>query len=343
MARFQGNRSTARTLGDASVGVVSGALAVLLLVASEIVPKTLAAAHAARLASPVGHSLFHLLRGMAPLLVLTRALTGWLTRGASSRLTRRELATLITTAPQEGAISASESELLAHLIYVDAVSLHEVTTAAAAVFMLNADDRIADLLAAPRADAFSRIPLFRGQRGNVVGCVSNREVLKAYARTLDPSIPLRRFLRPLPSLVRTLPVRKAVEHLLDAHETVALVVDERGATIGLVTLEDLLERFSASRSLTSPRASAVCAGRPTRPDDGERNVCGAGGRSGTRASVCRRRARSRPTRADPRREPERAAILRPGGSSGEAQEVSSFRAPSAPAWWLTAPEGGRSR
>jgi len=253
--------SQAATLfGDAWVGAFSGLLTLLLLVLSEIIPKALAARYAGSLSGPVGHTLFWLVRLLAPALVVTRALIRLIARRPSERLTRREFALLVHSAPQDGAISLAESMLIGSLIYSREVTLREVMTPSAVIFMMATDQTVMDLLAAPGADAFSRIPLFRGQRGHVVGYVSHREVLKAYALDQDPDRPLESFVKPIPRLRETVLVAKAFEHILDQREAITLVTGEGDDLLGLVTLEDLLEAILGME--ITDEADAIATLRP---------------------------------------------------------------------------------
>jgi CBS domain containing-hemolysin-like protein len=231
----------AHLFGEASVGPVSVVLTVLLLFLSEILPKTFAATHAVSLAGITGYCLHHLMILMAPFLVLTRALTRRVGQESSEGLTRRELAALISSAPNDGAISKPEADLLASMIYAQEVTLADVHTPAGLVFMMAEDATVGDLLASEEADAFSRIPLYRGTRSNVVGYIAHRDVLKQARTGRTSGRRLGSFAHALPELSAGQTVRTATLDLLSAREAIAQVRDVGGRFIGIVTLEDLLE------------------------------------------------------------------------------------------------------
>jgi CBS domain containing-hemolysin-like protein len=107
--------------------------------------------------------------------------------------------------------------------------------------MLSADESIAEMLADAEADVFSRIPLFREQRDNVVGYVLQRDVLKAVARDCDRSQQLSVFMRPITFIPEMATVGAALRRILERREPIAMVTDEHGGIEGLVTLEDLTE------------------------------------------------------------------------------------------------------
>ncbi len=231
----------ARLFGDAAVGIVSFLLTILLLMLAEIIPKTFASSHAALLAGAVGHILFYLMRIMAPVLFLTRTVTSRLSRQETEALTRKELAIIISAAPDEGAISGSEAELLASMVYAQNVTLRDVNTAADYVVMLDENATVQDFLDAEDVDVFSRIPIYRTDRANVVGYVLQREILKAAVSRKAGHRPLKEFAQPLPALPAELTIRAATDRLLHAHESMGRVVGNRNEFIGIVTVEDLLE------------------------------------------------------------------------------------------------------
>ena len=250
----------AELFGQAGAGFLAVGLTVLLLVISEIVPKTMAARYAGSISAFAGYALSFLITLLAPVLVVTRALVRLLARRPREHFTRREFAILVGTAPHEGAISLSEAKLIGSLIYSREVTLKDVMTPASVIFMMDADQTAEDLLMAPGAEAFSRIPLFKGERRHVIGYVSHREVLRTIASGKDKDRKLETFLHPLPVLSETVQVAKALEEILRRREAIALVTRKRGELAGLVTLEDLLEAILGME--ITDEADAVASLRP---------------------------------------------------------------------------------
>jgi Mg2+/Co2+ transporter CorB len=181
--------------GSASVGIFSGVMTLLVMVCSEIIPKTLGAVYTRSLSSFAGWALAFLTKAMAPALVLSRGLTRLLVRGQRSRFSRGELAAVIATASREGALSADEVAVIGNLLRIEEVKVEDVMTPRTVVFMLPADATAGQLLDDPEAETFSRIPLHRGERDNVVGYVLHREVAKAVASGGERERPLHRFMR----------------------------------------------------------------------------------------------------------------------------------------------------
>jgi CBS domain containing-hemolysin-like protein len=231
----------AKVFGAAWVGVFSGVLTLLILVFSEIIPKTLGAVYARGLAGFVGHALHLLTRLMAPALFVSGVLTRALTRSAPDPFSRGELQAMIAAAAREGALSAEETRIFDNLLRFHEIEVGDVMTPRPVVFMLGAEQTVAELLREPEADAFSRIPLYRGDRDNVIGYALQREVLKAVATGCDTGQPLERLLRPISFVPVVMSVGDALSQLLRQREPIAMVADELGGLAGLVTLEDLTE------------------------------------------------------------------------------------------------------
>jgi CBS domain containing-hemolysin-like protein len=232
----------ARVFGSAAVGVFSGILTFLILVFSEIIPKTLGALYSSGLASLVGYTLHGLTAAMSPALSVSRLLTRLLGPNEPAKLSKGELKALIATFAKEGTIDPAQTRLLDSLMRFDTVRVSDVMTPRPVVTMMPADATVADLLATPETDAFSRIPLYEGESTDgVVGYILQREVLRAAASGADQARPLVTFRRPvfyIPGFIRA---GVALAQLLERREALAIVVDEHGSIEGVITLEDLTE------------------------------------------------------------------------------------------------------
>jgi len=227
--------------GSRWVGVFSGVLTFLILIVSEIIPKTLGAVYSRPLSAIVGHALQALTVAMIPVLLLSRAITRVLTRGRRLTVSRGELSALIEAATHDGTISDEEARLFANLLRFNDVQVEDVMTPRTVTLMLPAETTIDDLLGRPDADAFSRVPLYRDSRDNVVGYVLQRDVWQAVARSGRRSRALSEFMRPISFVPELATVGAALQQMLARRESLAIATDEYGGVAGLVTLEDITE------------------------------------------------------------------------------------------------------
>jgi CBS domain containing-hemolysin-like protein len=239
----------ADVFGDAWVGVFSGVLTLLVLVVTEIIPKTLGTVHADRLAGVVGRTLALLIRVMAPLLVVTRALTRLVARHKERRVSRGELAALVAIASQQGSIGPETTQIFSGALRLEEILVEDVMTPRTVATMLPTDATLKDLIDHTEAQAFSRVPLFEGNRDRVVGYVLQREALRDAARGADLTQPLKERMRPVWYVPENVSIGRALQQFLQRHEHLAMVGDEHGGTSGLVTFEDLVESILGAEIL----------------------------------------------------------------------------------------------
>ncbi len=231
----------ARIWGDPAVAIASAVLTFLLLILSEIGPKTYAATHAEDLAGVTGRTLRPLLWLLAPVLAITRWLTRWLSGDSKGYVTRNSLARIIAHAPSQGALSHGESDVLSHILFAHQITLADAHTPLAFVVALPEAAAAAALLDDGADLHFARIPIYGDNPEHLSGYINQREVLREALR--DSSIrrkPLSAFGHALPKLEDSLPVGQAIAKLLDAREPIGAVV-KNGEVVGITTLEDLFE------------------------------------------------------------------------------------------------------
>jgi CBS domain containing-hemolysin-like protein len=231
----------AQVFGSTWVGLFSGVLTLLILVISEIIPKTIGAVYSRSLAWFVGWALHFLMRFMAPALVLSRALTRVLARGEDTSLSRGELAATIADATRDGALTQDEATIFNNLLGFNEVQVEDVMTPRTVMFVMPTDASAEMLLRETESEAFSRIPLYRDEPDNIVGYLLQRDVMKALACGGDRERPLETWMREIAFVPELCAVGQALKQFLDRRESIAMVTDEHGSFTGLVTLEDLTE------------------------------------------------------------------------------------------------------
>jgi CBS domain containing-hemolysin-like protein len=231
----------ASIFGSNWIGLFSGLLTLSILVVAEIIPKTLGAVYSSRLAPTIGWLLFGLTRLMAPALVVSRTLTRLMTPGHSSGLSRAELTAIIGAALKDGTLARDEATIFENLLRFNEMLVGDVMTPRTVAYMLPASATIDELLADRESEAFSRIPLYHGDRENVVGYLLQRDVLHEVAKSGDRRRTLDSFRRQIWFVPEVITVSQALQQFLRRREPLAMVTDEHGGIAGLVTLEDLTE------------------------------------------------------------------------------------------------------
>lgn len=228
-----------KLFGDASAGVVSGILTLLILVFSEIIPKTVGALYWRQLV-PVGtYVLQWLIWGLYPFVILSQKITQILTRGRdASMVSRDEFHALADMGLKEGVFLEIESHILQNLMRFGSLSAQDIMTPRSVVLSRPEDMTVAELLDCH--SPFSRIPLHRADGESLQQYVLNSDILLAAARGQTDE-KLIRFARSILIVPETLFLPRLFDRLLERKQLIAATVDEYGRTSGIVTMEDLLE------------------------------------------------------------------------------------------------------
>ncbi|MBI1845852.1 MAG: HlyC/CorC family transporter [Candidatus Rokubacteria bacterium] len=233
-------------LGHAAPLVVTAVLTPVMLVFGEIIPKAAAREWATRLILWLYRPLMVAAWVLAPVVTLATAITAALlrlfgVRDAATRhfVSREELKALLSVEPGEADVTTQEAEMIDKIFDLGNTAVREVMVPLVDAVMLEDTATPADAIALIHQRGYSRIPIWHERESSVVGMVAAMDLLRlgAEARSLDA------LMRP-PYYV---PEAKRIDDLLRemqrARNPMAIVVDEYGATTGLVTLEDVVEEI----------------------------------------------------------------------------------------------------
>ncbi len=231
----------AKDFGDQYVGVISGVLTLLILVLSEIIPKTLGAIYWRQLAPSVVRLLVPTTLLMWPLVKMAQGLTLLMTRGGKqASVSREELAALANLGAREGVVDEDESRILNNLFRLGKVQVRDIMTPRTVVFALPASQTVDETLAAHPEIRFSRLPIYGRDFDDVRGFVLRYDLMLRAAEG-GGDTPLEELKRPIEAIRSNLSLRILFERLMDRRAHIALVVGEYGGTSGVVTLEDVVE------------------------------------------------------------------------------------------------------
>jgi len=227
--------------GNAYLGAASVVLTLLILVFSEIIPKTLGARHWRRLAPATAYGLKFLVWILYPFVVLSEKITGPMTDGPTlNGFSRQEFAAMAELSAEEGQLAERESEVLKNLLLLRETRVKDAMTPRPVVFSLAESITVGAFFDEHESVRFSRIPLFRDDPDQVDGFVLRSDLLLAHARG-EVDAPLAHFKRSLPVLPESLSLAQAFNRLLRVRAHIVQVVDEYGCLAGILTLEDIIE------------------------------------------------------------------------------------------------------
>jgi len=227
--------------GSAWVGLASVVLTLLILVFSEIIPKTLGAYYWKQLAPPTAYFLKYLILFMYPLVKFSEKLTQALGKGPEYKgFNRDELAIMAELSGSEGQLDQRESQIVKNLLLLDDARVKDAMTPRPVVLVLSARSTVGQFFAAHSDERFSRIPLYGDSREEVTSFVLRSDLLLAQAQG-QSATPVERYRRDLPVIPAVSSLLKAFDQLLHRRTHIMLVVDEFGGMDGILTMEDVLE------------------------------------------------------------------------------------------------------
>ena len=232
----------AAVFGDAYLGVISAVLTMLILVFSEIIPKTLGATFWRQLAPSTAHFLKYLIIVLYPFVKMSEKLTSGFTEESPLKgLSRSELLAMAELSGQEGQLAKQESRFLKSLLQLHELSVKDAMTHRTVVFSAPESMNVTEFMEQKLPTEFSRIPIYEGDhRENISGFVLKSDILLSKANG-EGSKKLSEMSNALPTVLSNMPLSSTFDQFLKSRIHMILVVDEYGGLEGLLTLEDLLE------------------------------------------------------------------------------------------------------
>ncbi|MFK7756416.1 MAG: CNNM domain-containing protein [Flavobacteriales bacterium] len=229
---------------DLMVGVVSTIMTILILVASEIIPKTIGATYWKELANFSAKALRAMVAvmkytGLLWVLQLFTRLVGG--KGHHGSVFSREDFTVMTDmAHKEGVFEESESTIIKNFLSFYEVQVKDVMTPRAVAKVANEEISIREFFETSPKLRFSRIPVYEGKVDNITGFVLKDNVYEEIINEKGNKL-LSDIKRDLMTTRRSTPIPDLFNLFIEKKEHIALVVDEYGSVAGIVTMEDIIE------------------------------------------------------------------------------------------------------
>ncbi len=229
--------------GPVGVIVATVFMLVVLLILGEVTPKTLAKSNPEAIAMRFSKALSILTVIFKPISTIFIGLSRILSRNKeeSPTLTEEELVVMIDEIEGEGTLEKSESDLIKSAIEFDDKQISEILTPRVDVVGIDKNASMEELKDLFISSGFSRIPLFDGTIDKIVGVVYAKDFYQRYFENKDTKI--EDLMRPVKFLPETATVAKALTEIQKSMVQMIVVVDSYGGTVGIVSLEDVLEEL----------------------------------------------------------------------------------------------------
>ncbi|WP_405630526.1 hemolysin family protein [Pseudoalteromonas sp. Ld20] len=226
---------------DTAVGIASAIMTLLVLVLSEIIPKTLGANYWRALTPIVTASLRYLVIVLKPFVWFADKLTNILGRNYDEAFyIRQEIEAMADIGTESGALHKEESEIIRSLLHFRHTKLDSLITPRTVLFKVHKDLTVDQYLAEHGAASFSRVLVYDKNTDDIIGFVHKNDIMLAYHR-LDKEYKISKLVKPIYTVPETLYVPTLLHTLLAERTHICLVIDEYGDVQGIVTLEDMIE------------------------------------------------------------------------------------------------------
>lgn len=227
--------------GSTWMGLFSAILTLLILVLSEIIPKTLGASYWRGLSGITAHSLKFLIRVLYPFVMLSKLLTQRLSKNREIEgFSREEFAAMADLGAKEGQLEERESSILKNMFLLRETLVTDVMTPRPVVFSLPETLTVDEYFEKHYDSRFSRIPVYSGNNEIFSGFVLKDDLLLAQARNNAGSI-LKDYRRELSALSDSSSLSDAFDKVLHQRAHIMIIIDEYGGMEGIITMEDILE------------------------------------------------------------------------------------------------------
>lgn len=245
-AGWLGNSDTAKTGG---YWLALALLTFISIVLGELYPKRIAMNMKENLAVISAPIILFLGKIVSPFVWLLSAATNLISRltpmqfdDADEKMTRDEIEYILTTQSEE-TLDADEIEMLQGIFSLDEMMAREVMVPRTDAFMVDIEDDTATIMAEILKQNFSRIPVYDGDKDNIVGLIHTKRILaEGFANGFD-NMSIRRILQEPLFVPETIFVDDLLKALRNTQNQMAILLDEYGGVAGIVTLEDLLEEI----------------------------------------------------------------------------------------------------
>lgn len=233
--------------GSSGVGIATGIMSFMILIFTDMTPKSFAHQHASTIALVVARPIYLFQLILFPFVWFCEKIVVLFNKLMGSKkvysVTEGELVAMLKIGAEEGAIEKHEREFIENVLEFNDIEVSEVMTPRVAIEAVDSETTIQDAVEFVKKHPHSRIPVYKENVDNIIGLISVKDLLKSY----DEYSPRKRLktlklIHPI-EVPTSKKIYKLFREFQRKHVHMAIVIDEFGGTAGIVTLEDILEEI----------------------------------------------------------------------------------------------------
>lgn len=233
---------------SAYVGVATGALTFVILLVGEIVPKTWASLNAEKISLSYSVVVYYMIKLMTPVIFIVDVISGGLLRlihidpsKRNDTITENELKTYVDVSHEDGEIETEERELIYNVFEFSDTCARDIMIPRVNMVTVDSDADYDEIFETFKDSMYTRLPVYQEEKDSMLGFINIKDFL--LAKNTDVTFCLESLIR---EAYYTYEYKKTADLLLEMREksmNVAFVLNEYGSTVGMITLEDLLEEL----------------------------------------------------------------------------------------------------
>lgn len=232
-------------MGDKGASLATIIMTVLIIIFGEITPKIIATRNPEKFAKMVALPIKFLMIITSPIISLVNTFVGlvsklWQKDVSEDEVTEDDLETIIDTVEEEGVIDEDTADLLQNALDFDDVEAYEIITHRVDIEGIDLEDTLEKNINILKNTIYSRIPVYEGSLDNVVGYIVVDEFLKALIKKEEN---LKDLIRRPVFVFKTTKLDDVLDTMRKENCHMVFVTDEYGGTMGIITMEDVLEQI----------------------------------------------------------------------------------------------------
>jgi CBS domain containing-hemolysin-like protein len=230
--------------GDIGASIATAVTTVLVLIFGEISPKTMAKEAPERFAMFSAQPMRFIMFIFTPVNYLSAQWKKIIVKlfhiHSDNTVTEAELLTFVEEVRQVGGINEGEERMIRSAIEFDDLTANDILTPRVDVAAVSIDDAVESIEKCFYETGYSRLPVYRGSIDSIIGVI----LLKDFAhKTLKNHEPLGSIVKPVVFINKSIKINRLLKSLQEKKTHLAVVLDEFGGTVGIVTLEDIVEEL----------------------------------------------------------------------------------------------------
>lgn len=228
--------------GSQFFAITSAILTLLILVFSEIIPKTIGASYWRKMAIPCARIIHVLVIVTYPLVLMSELITHIFSgKKQQTSVSREEVSAMVTVGAEEGVLEKKENRMIQNLLKLDDVKARDIMTPSSVAEIAEESMTLREFYQNDAFRQFSRIPVYNEENDDYIkGYVLRQTILEKLSEDKF-NLRLTDIIRPVLTFQENENVSKIWEQLLAKKEHISIIIDEYGCFRGIVTMEDVIE------------------------------------------------------------------------------------------------------